>query len=261
MELTNDVGFIKASDVDTSQNHIHSNKTVLDKITQNSLDVWNDGVRRIAFVGSDTDNSNGWYKVAEQTCSGYGDTNITFMVTSTYSNYNVGILQLQIRSDSSSISCRTLKWLTRIGFNVNHYVVVINGMKWTLYANQPSNRYGRIAFEILSMSSIDKKNISEDIIQKLDRGELLTEEEKNKIMPQKDLGGERNTSEEYLSKREQDEKLNREKEFNSDLEKRISLEKELYEIIAKINSENSLATEKEIKEINYLDPFGVKKEW
>ena len=159
-ELTNDAGYIKAADVDTSQNHIHSNKTVLDKITQNSLDVWNDGIRRIAFVGSDTDNSNGWYKVAEQTCSGYGDTNITFMVTSTYSNYNVGILQLQIRSDSSSISCRTLKWLTRMGFNVNHYVVVINGMKWTLYANQPSNRYGRIAFEILSMSSIDKKNIS-----------------------------------------------------------------------------------------------------
>ena len=159
-ELTNDAGFIKASDVDTSQNHIHSNKTVLDKITQNSLDIWNDGIRRIAFVGSDVDGSNGWYKVAEQTCSGYGDTNITFMVTSTYSNYNVGILQLQIRSDSSSISCRTLKWLTRIGFNVNNYIVVIDGMKWTLYANQPSNRYGRIAFEILSMSSIDKKNIS-----------------------------------------------------------------------------------------------------
>ena len=158
-ELTNDAGFIKASDVDTSQNHIHSNKTVLDKITQNSLDSWNDCVRRIAFIGSDADGTNGWYKVAEQTCSGYGDTNITFMVTSTYSNYNVGILQLQIRSDSSNISCRTLKWLTRIGFNVNHYVVVIDGMKWTLYANQPSNRYGRIAFEILSMSSIDNKNI------------------------------------------------------------------------------------------------------
>ena len=158
-QFTNDAGFIKAADVDTSQNHIHSNKTVLDKITQNSLDNWNDCVRRIAFVGSDADGTNGWYKVAEQTCSGYGDANITFMVTSTYSNYNVGILQLQIRSDNSNISCRTLKWLTRIGFNVKHYIVVIDGMKWTLYANQPSSRYGRIAFEILSMSSIDNKNI------------------------------------------------------------------------------------------------------
>ena len=158
-QFTNDAGFIKAADVDTSQNHIHSNKTVLDKITQTSLDNWNDGVRRIAFIGSDADGTDGWYKVAEQTCSGYGDTNITFIVTSTYSNYNVGVLQLQIRSDSSSISCRTLKWLTRIGFNVNHYVVVIDGMKWTLYAYQPCSRYGRIAFEILSMSSIDNKNI------------------------------------------------------------------------------------------------------
>ena len=158
-ELTNDAGFITSADIDTSQNHVHTNMTVLNKITQNSLDIWNDGIRRMAFIGSDAEGTNGWYKVAEQTCSGYGDTNITFMVTSTYSNYNVGILQLQIRSDSSSISCRTLKWLNRIGFNVNHYVVVINGMKWTLYAYQPCSRYGRIAFEILSMSSINGKDM------------------------------------------------------------------------------------------------------
>ena len=158
-ELTNDAGFITSADIDTSQNHVHTNMTVLNKITQNSLDNWNDGARRIVFVGSDAENTNGWYKVAEQTCSGYGDTNITFMVTSTYSNYNVGILQLQIRSDSSSISCRTLKWLNRIGLNVDHYVVVISGMKWTLYAYQPCSRYGRIAFEILSMSSINNKDM------------------------------------------------------------------------------------------------------
>ena len=41
-ELTNDAGFITSSDVDTSQNHIHTNMTVLNKITQNSLDSWND---------------------------------------------------------------------------------------------------------------------------------------------------------------------------------------------------------------------------
>ena len=116
--------------------------------------------RRVAFIGSDVADSNGWYKVAEQTCGGYGNTNITFMVTSTFLNYNVGILQLQIRSDNSSISCKTLKWLTRIGFNVNNYVVVIDGMKWTLYAYQPCPRYGRIAFEILSMSSIDNKDMT-----------------------------------------------------------------------------------------------------
>ena len=158
-QFTNDKGFITSADVNTSQNHMHSNMSVLNGITSANISIWNDAIRRTAFVGSDAENTNGWYKVAEQTCSGYGDTNITFMVTSTYSNYSVGVLQLQIRSDSTSISCRTLKWLTRIGFNESNYIVVINGMKWTLYAYQTCPRYGRIAFEILSMSSINNKNM------------------------------------------------------------------------------------------------------
>ena len=158
-QFTNDKGFITSADVNTSQNHMHSNMSVLNGITSANVSVWNDGIRRTAFIGSDAENTNGWYKVCEQTCSGYGDTNITFMVTSTYSNYSVGVLQLQIRSDSTSISCRTLKWLTRIGFNESNYIVVINGMKWTLYAYQTCPRYGRIAFEILSMSSINNKNM------------------------------------------------------------------------------------------------------
>ena len=40
-ELTNDAGFITSADIDTSQNHVHTNMTVLNKITQNSLDSWN----------------------------------------------------------------------------------------------------------------------------------------------------------------------------------------------------------------------------
>lgn len=42
-DLTNDVGYITAADIDSSQNHIHANKTVLDKITQESLDKWDSG--------------------------------------------------------------------------------------------------------------------------------------------------------------------------------------------------------------------------
>ncbi len=37
----NDTGYITAADVDTSQNHVHANKSVLDKITQVFLDRWN----------------------------------------------------------------------------------------------------------------------------------------------------------------------------------------------------------------------------
>lgn len=40
-QLVNDVGYITQSDVDTSQNHVHSNKGVLDKINQALLDSWN----------------------------------------------------------------------------------------------------------------------------------------------------------------------------------------------------------------------------
>lgn len=37
-QFTNDSGYLTAADVDTSQEHTHANKTVLDKITQAMLD-------------------------------------------------------------------------------------------------------------------------------------------------------------------------------------------------------------------------------
>lgn len=40
-QFTNDSGYITQADVDTSQSHTHSNKTILDKITQSMLDKWN----------------------------------------------------------------------------------------------------------------------------------------------------------------------------------------------------------------------------
>lgn len=158
-ELTNDAGYIKDTDSVATQTHTHKNKTVLDKIDQSSLDNWNDGKRKIAMVGSDSANSNGWYKVASQTCSSYGNTNITFMVTSTFGNYYSGILQLQIRSDKTSISCSFFKWLNRSKLDINNFIIVINGMTWTLYAYQQCPQYGRIVFEVLSMSGIADKNL------------------------------------------------------------------------------------------------------
>ena len=40
-ELTNDAGYITSADVDTSQNHTHSNKTILDGITSAKVTKWN----------------------------------------------------------------------------------------------------------------------------------------------------------------------------------------------------------------------------
>ena len=116
----------------------------------------NTSVRKYCMVGSDVENSNGWYKVASETMSGYGDTNITFVVTSTYGNYHSGILQLQIRSDNTNISCKTLVWFNRYGFSTDNFIVNINNMTWTLYVNQ-TIRYGRLMFEVISESSIKTK--------------------------------------------------------------------------------------------------------
>ncbi len=40
-EFENDTGYITAADIDTSQNHTHANKSVLDTITQTFLNNWN----------------------------------------------------------------------------------------------------------------------------------------------------------------------------------------------------------------------------
>lgn len=112
-------------------------------------------VRKWCMVGSDTASTSGYYKVASQTLSGYGDSNVTFMVTSTYGNYMSGILQLQMRSDNTSISCKKLGWLTRNGFSDTGAVIcVVSSMTYTIYAKQSMTQYGRIMFEVISESSI-----------------------------------------------------------------------------------------------------------
>ncbi|WP_321994837.1 hypothetical protein [Clostridium butyricum] len=46
-EFINDKGFITTKDVDTSQNHTHSNKTIIDTITQLLIDKWNNAYSHI----------------------------------------------------------------------------------------------------------------------------------------------------------------------------------------------------------------------
>lgn len=114
--------------------------------------------RQTCFVGSDSASSSGWYKVASQTMSGYGDSNIMFAVTSTYSNYYTGIFSLQIRSDNTSIQCPKAEWLVRSGFSADSIKIVISKMTWTMYVNRSVSQYGRIMFEVLTQSSINGKS-------------------------------------------------------------------------------------------------------
>ena len=46
-DLKNDSGYITSADIDNSQNHVHSNKSVLDGITSSLLDAWNSAVNHI----------------------------------------------------------------------------------------------------------------------------------------------------------------------------------------------------------------------
>ena len=110
--------------------------------------------RKYCLVGSDTANTAGWYKVASGTITGYGNVNITFMVTSTHSNYFSGILELQIRSESTKISCKALNWHTRIGFDASDVICVIDDMTYTVYVNHKVYQYARTMFEIISEAGI-----------------------------------------------------------------------------------------------------------
>jgi len=58
-ELTNDKGYLTSADIDSSQNHFHSNKAVLDKITQDYLDKI-DGIAE----GAETNVQSDWNAVS-----------------------------------------------------------------------------------------------------------------------------------------------------------------------------------------------------
>lgn len=111
--------------------------------------------RRTAYVGSDIANTAGWYKVADQTMSGYGNSNILFAVTNTYGGNLYGLFTLRIRSNNTNITCDQACWLTRTGFPADSIIVNVSGMKWTMYVNKTVSQYGRIQFEILSEGSIN----------------------------------------------------------------------------------------------------------
>lgn len=49
-QFENDAGYITAADVDTSQNHTHANKSILDSITQAMLNTWNNVTNKVDKV-------------------------------------------------------------------------------------------------------------------------------------------------------------------------------------------------------------------
>ena len=107
---------------------------------------------KIAYYGSNTADTNGWYKVGTWSQSGHNDTNLNLLVTSGYSRRAMGILYLAVRcSNTTANSCVALKWLCRYGFNIGDFYFVDHGNNtWSLYVQQTVTQYGRIQIQVLS---------------------------------------------------------------------------------------------------------------
>ena len=110
-------------------------------------------------VGSDSANTAGWYKIATSTLSGFGNQNILYFIKGGFSNGYSGILNLEMRSDNTSIRCWKCCWVARHpNLTEDRVIIVINGMTWTMYAYNDSNQYGRLYFTEISNRSIDGGN-------------------------------------------------------------------------------------------------------
>lgn len=96
--------------------------------------------------------------------------------------------------------------------------------------------------------AVDRKGVSSDILQKIERGELLTEEEQKQLtLSEEFTGSSINRDFKYHQLKENDKAISAQEEYRTDLKKRIDLEKELLEILAKITVKDNVLTEKEVK--------------
>ena len=112
-----------------------------------------------SIVGSDNENSNGWYKVATSTMSDYNNTNILYYVKNGCKAEAAGILSFEMRCNNTSIQCWACKWLVRgDGIEPDMFRVVINGTTWTLYAYQSLTQWGRISIAEISHTDTNGDN-------------------------------------------------------------------------------------------------------
>ena len=140
--------------IDTAKTDISSLKAK-DTNLQSQIDT--KVTRKVAVVGSDEENSAGWYKVASGTMAKYQVISLLFAVhTPATSGKHSGILQLDLRGGTESIDtgdALKLGWLVRAGFDSSQVIVTVDGYNWALYYNVQSNRFFRAFFEVIQESS------------------------------------------------------------------------------------------------------------
>lgn len=109
--------------------------------------------RKYCFVGSNSANSAGWYKFASGTLSNNDNINVMLGLTSNYIQYFSGILTFQARCENNTFTVWKMSWHTRIGFNADDVMCVVDGMSYTLYVKLRTSQYGRIMIERLMEST------------------------------------------------------------------------------------------------------------
>ena len=133
-----------------------------DENLQSQLDT--KATRKVAVVGSDSYNSDGWYKVASGTISRYQAMSLLFAVhtPAKFGKYS-GILQLDLRGGAEAIVTGDeikLGWLVRTGFDLSQVIITVDGYNWALYYNLRSNQNFRVFFEVIQESgATDNKAI------------------------------------------------------------------------------------------------------
>lgn len=102
-------------------------------------------------VGSDNENSAGWYKVASGNVSLNEDANLRFYVCNSFSKGYNGILVLHLRGSDNSINICQFGWMNRhTSLNRDHYRLVTTGNEWALFCYVSDPRWGRMHFQLLN---------------------------------------------------------------------------------------------------------------
>lgn len=107
---------------------------------------------KIFYYGSNSANSNGWYKMCTISNSGYNDVNLNLLITSGYSRQATGLLYVHVRCDNTKANTiQSFKWMYRYGFDASDVYYKDNGDNtFSLFVNQKSTQYGRIQVQILT---------------------------------------------------------------------------------------------------------------
>ena len=109
-------------------------------------------IAEVAIVGSDAENSNGWYKVCSGTLTGYNNVSLIFAVHNASLGYS-GLLVVDLRCDNgSSIGIKKFGWLVRNDYALTDFIINTNGNNWTIYQNITRVRYWRDFWVLLEQS-------------------------------------------------------------------------------------------------------------